>query len=396
MKTSFDTIVIGLGGLGSAALYWLSRELGAEVLGLEQFEIGHVKGGSQDHSRIIRLAQHQEIYTDLAQPAYDAWREIEAESDVQVLHVTGGLVIEAFGVRDASRVGTRDLKGYITAMRSRGIPFEELSAAEVNWRWPQFMLQDNEAAVYQKGSGFVDAAKGMAVHLALARARGATVLANTPVLAVVPYRDQAADVVTAQGTYSARSVVIASGIWTNRMLAGAGVQLPFYGTQEQVTYFTTNFVKEFSPRRFPVWLFHGAHSFYGFPIHGEVATKMGQHLAGPEVTPETRTFDPDPVREERYAEFLRTHIPRAAGPILYTKTCLYHNTPDQDFVIDTLPEYPQIAVTATGGQGYKFAGVIGRALGDLALRRKSDLPIAPFTLRRPAFSDPNFQRILHH
>lgn len=396
MKTTFDTIVIGLGGLGAAALYWLSRELGADLLGIEQFEIGHTQGSSQDHSRIIRLAQHQDIYTDLARPAYAAWYEVEAESDVKLVHITGGLVIEEFGVRDTSRVGTRDLNGYRNAMTRRGIPFEALSAAEVNRRWPQFALKDNQAAVYQPDSGFVDAGKGVLTHLALARARGATLLDRTPVRAVTPRGQGSVDVETAQGVFHARAVVMATGIWTNRMLARAGVQLPLYGTQEQVTYFATPHLKECSPRHFPVWMFHGAHSFYGFPVYGELATKMGQHLAGPEVTPETRTFDPDPVREARYSDFLRAHIPRAYGPILLTKTCLYHNTPDQDFVIDTLPEYPQIAVTAAGGQGYKFAGVIGQALRDLALHRRSDLPIAPFTLRRPAFTDPNFGRIVHH
>ncbi|MDW8328306.1 MAG: N-methyl-L-tryptophan oxidase [Anaerolineales bacterium] len=396
MKTTYDTIVIGLGGLGAAALYWLSRELGADVLGLEQFELTHNRGSSQDHSRIIRLAQHQDIYTALAQPAYDAWREVEAEADIQLVYITGGLVIEEFGVRDTSQAGTRELAGYINAMRRHNIPFEELTAAEVNYRWPQFALKDNQSAVYQKDSGFVDAARGVAVHLALARARGATVLANTPVLKVVPHGESSAEVVTAQGTFHARAVVMATGFWTNAILKEAGVQLPFYGTQEQVTYFATPHLRECSPRRFPVWIFHGAHSFYGFPVYGEPATKIGEHLAGPEVTPETRTFDADPVREARCSEFLRTHIPRAHGPIHLTKTCIYHNTPDQDFVIDTLPQYPQIALTAAGGQGYKFAGVIGQALRDLALHRRSDLPIAPFTLRRPAFTDPNFQRIRHH
>ncbi|MBP7693294.1 MAG: N-methyl-L-tryptophan oxidase [Anaerolineales bacterium] len=396
MKTTYDTIVIGLGGLGAAAYYWLSRELGGELLGIEQFEIGHPRGGSQDHSRIIRIAQHQDIYTDLARPAYDAWYSMQAEAGVQVVWITGGLVIEEFGVRDTSVAGTRDLARYTAAMRRRNIPFEALTPAEVHHRWPQFTLQDHEAAVYQAESGFVDAGKALLNHLALGRARGAALRDRCPVLAVRPISDRAVEVVTTHGTFSARSVVLAAGIWTERLLAGAGVRLPFYGTQEQVTYFTTPHTAEFKPERFPIWLFHGRDSYYGFPVYGELATKMGQHLAGPEVTPETRTFEPDPVREARYAEFLRTHIPRAAGPILYTKTCLYHNTPDQEFVISTLPEYPQISVTAAGGQGYKFASVIGQALRDLALHRQSALPIAPFSLNRPAFTDPDFRRLLHH
>lgn len=396
MKSTYDTIVIGLGGLGAAAYYWLSRELGPDLLGLEQFEIGHSRGGSQDHSRIIRVAQHQDLYTDLARPAYEAWAEVEADSGVTLVRHTGGLVIEAFGVRDPSVPGTRDLARYKDVMNRRGIPYEELTPAEVSRRWPQFTLQDNEAAIYQADAGLVDAGRALLTHLALGRSRGADLLDRCPVLAVRPLGDRSAEVVTAQGTFSARSVVLATGIWTNRLLQEAGVHLPFYGTQEQVTYFTTPHFREFLPDRFPVWLFHGRESYYGFPIYGELATKMGQHLAGPEVTPETRTFEPDPAREARYAEFLRTHIPRAAGPILYTKTCLYHNTPDQEFVVDCLPGHPQIALTATGGQGYKFASVIGQALRDLALHGRSSLPIAPFSLRRPAFSDPNFQRRLHH
>ncbi len=73
MKTEFEYVVLGLGGLGSGAAYWLSRRAGAEVLGLEQFELGHDHGESQDHSRIIRLSYHSPAYVRLAQQAYDAW-----------------------------------------------------------------------------------------------------------------------------------------------------------------------------------------------------------------------------------------------------------------------------------------------------------------------------------
>ena len=85
MNTDYPIIVIGCGGLGSAAAYWLARDAGSAVLGLEQFRLGHDRGASQDHSRIIRLAQHQDAYAALAPAAYDAWHEVEAASGVELI-----------------------------------------------------------------------------------------------------------------------------------------------------------------------------------------------------------------------------------------------------------------------------------------------------------------------
>ena len=91
MKRDFEYIVLGLGGFGSAAAYWLARRAGAEVLGLEQFELGHVRGESQDHSRIIRLSYHTPTYVELAKHAFRAWTQLEHDSGEQIVLKTGGL-----------------------------------------------------------------------------------------------------------------------------------------------------------------------------------------------------------------------------------------------------------------------------------------------------------------
>ena len=120
----YEAIVVGCGGLGSAALYWLSRRLGSSVLGIEQFKLGHVRGASQDHSRIIRLAQHQSEYAALAPEAYESFYEIEEESGVQVILKTGGLVVEAVDERDPEKVGTRNVDGYVAAFEEFGFDYE--------------------------------------------------------------------------------------------------------------------------------------------------------------------------------------------------------------------------------------------------------------------------------
>ncbi len=390
---SYDCIVLGCGGIGSAALYWLSRR-GKRVLGVEQYALGHDRGSSQDHSRIIRLAYHEPEYTALAPHAYACWHEIEEESGVRLVHPTGSLIIEQFGSREVDVQGVRDLRGYAAASRRAGIEFEELSGAEVNARWPQFRLTDRERAVFQKDGGLVDARKANAAHVALARARGATILENTPVRAIRPTA-QGVEVETPQETYASAALILASGAWTKPVLASVGIDLPLTVTQEQVTYYETPHLRQFAKERFPVWIWHGKHSFYGFPVHGEVATKMGQHNGGPTVTAESRDFDPDPVRQQRYRDFLNRYIPGFVGPERDTKTCLYTVPPDQNFVLSTVPEYPQMSVAVGAGHGFKFASLMGRTLSQLALDGRTDYPIEAFRIDRPALRDPSFESAVH-
>ncbi len=397
MKKHYEAIVIGCGGLGSAALYWLSRELGSSVLGIEQFTLGHTRGASQDHSRIIRLAQHQSEYAVLAPHAYKAFYEVEEESGQRVLHKIGGLVIEDREERDPEKVGSRNVDGYVAAFEEHGFDYELLDPDELMSRWPQFYLKGTERAIYQKDTGLVDARRANAVHLALARARGAEVLENTPVRMVRPCGPdgEGVEVVTDTGSCYAGRVVVAADMWTNEILKEIGMRIPLTVTQEQVTYYATPNLREFSPENFPIFMWHGAHNFYGFPIYGEVATKLGEHMGGHEVTAETRTFDPDPLRQVRYREFLERHIPGFLGPELYTRTCPYTIPPDQNFVLDTLPEYPQVSVAVGAGHAYKFAGLIGRILSELALDGGSSFPIEPFKITRPAITDRSFQKAFH-
>ncbi|MDD7967849.1 N-methyl-L-tryptophan oxidase [Actinomycetospora lemnae] len=390
-------IVVGLGGLGSAALHRLAAEIGpgdGTVLGIEQFELGHHRGASQDHSRIIRLAQHQEEYAALAAPAYKAWYEVEAEACQQIVTPTGGLVIEDRTARQGTATGTRNIEGYTAMFDRHGVAYERLDAGELVARWPQFRAHDGIAALYQPDSGIVDAARANAVHIALARARGAEVRTSTPVRAVVPDGEGVA-VVTDTETFRADRVVVASDAWTNQVLAETGTTLPLTVLREQVTYYATPHLAEFAPSRFPVFMWHGRHNFYGFPVYGEVATKLGQHMGGDETTADTRTFEPDPVRRARYADFVDRHLPRFGGPELYSKTCLYTVPPDQHFILDTLPEHPQIVVANGAGHAFKFAALIGRLLADLALGHEPSHPIDAFSITRPALTDPSFPRSFH-
>ncbi|HWB42860.1 MAG TPA: N-methyl-L-tryptophan oxidase [Gemmatimonadales bacterium] len=375
MKLDFEYLVLGLGGFGSAAAYWLARRAGTEVLGLEQFELGHVRGESQDHSRIIRLSYHTPGYVELAKHAYLAWEELERESGEQVVLRTGGLDL-------GPRQSAIDLRAYSDSMDAAGVAYERLDAGEIMRRWPQWRLTDEMHGLYQEQSGIAMAARGNATHVRMAREHGATLLDRTPVEEIRPVGGEV-EVRTADATYRCRRLVITAGAWSNRVLGSVGLDLPLTVTKEQVTYFACPNPADFQPERFPIWIWMDDPCFYGFPIFGEAGPKAGQDAGGRETTAETRTFEPDQEALDRVTRFLERHVPGVLGPIIYTRTCLYTLTPDRDFVLDVLPAHPEIAVAIGGGHGFKFASLVGRILSDLSIDGHSRRDLSPFRIDRP-------------
>ena len=375
MTRDFDIIVVGLGGLGSAALYWLSRRAGARVLGLEQFELGHVRGASQDHSRIIRLSYHTPEYVRLAGQAYQAWDALEQDANEKLILKTGGLDF-------APRRAAIDLSAYSRSMAAAGVPFEHLDAGEIMRRWPQFKLTSDIHGLYQADGGIAPAAKCNAAHLRLAREHGAIIQDRMAVTSLWD-KDGEIEVETDATTYRCGKLILAVDAWTNSLLAHFGMKLPLTITQEQVTYFASPRAADFAPDRFPVWIWMDEPCFYGFPAYGEAGPKAAQDVGGAEVTADTRTFEPNPAAFRRVEDFLARHIRSALGPAIFTKTCLYTLTPDRDFVIDALPEHPSVFVALGAAHGFKFASLIGIILSELAIDGATRSHIEPFGIERP-------------
>nr|KAG5692519.1 hypothetical protein BaRGS_018724 [Batillaria attramentaria] len=233
-RRHFQYIVVGCGGIGSGALYWLSKRAPGDVLGLEQFQLGHDNGGSQDVSRIIRLTYHDDRYTRLTPENFKVWAEVERESGQQLVYKTGGLQLSERGLTD------HITEHYAQSMQRNNIPFERLTAEQLKARFPQFTPAPNTVALFEKEAGLVDAALGNATHVQLARGNGAVVIDRCPVT-------------TTLGKFTCRRLVVTAGAWINDVLGSIGVQVPVTVTQEQVTYFATPHMKDFSKDSVPVF-----------------------------------------------------------------------------------------------------------------------------------------------
>ena len=383
-RRDWDAIVIGLGAIGSAAAYWLSTRLGDRVLGLEQFEMGHPNGASQDHSRIIRYSYHRPDYVRLARRAYASWAQVEAESGERVVTITGGLDLwptDAFYPID-------DYTGSLTA---EGIPFELLDADEIRRRWPQWHIDDATTGLFQADGGLADPIRGNRAHRDLAVRRGATLRERAPVARIRDAGGGEHEVTIADGTiYRTARVVIAADAWTNDLLTQFDRRLPLTVTKEQVTYFACPDPSAYDPDRFPIWIWQNEPCFYGFPTYGEAGPKVAQDVGGEVVSPQTRTFDRDEAAFARVEAFMAAHLPGALGPPILTRTCLYTLTPDRDFVVDRLPDTPGIAVVLGAAHGFKYASVLGRILAEILVdgTTPSAGEIDAFRIDRAALCEP--------
>jgi monomeric sarcosine oxidase len=378
---SVDVAVVGLGALGSATAYQLASR-GVQVVGLEQFELGHHRGASHDTSRILRRSYHTPAYVRLAGEAYDDWAALSDAAGEQLVTTTGG--IDLFPPNPAIPVAD-----YTSSLAECGIHYELLDPASVAAKWPRIHLPDGGLGLYQADTGIVHAAHTVATLQRLAVARGAELREHSParVLATGP---EGVALETPDSVLQCRRLVVTADAWTNEVLAGVGVELPLTVTQEQVTYFRPDRPDDFAPGAFPVWIWMDEPSFYGFPTYGEAAVKAGQDVGGEITTAGDRSFTPNADNLRQLTDFMSRTFPGSAAEVLRTVTCLYTLTPDRDFVVGTVPEQPDIIVGLGAGHGFKFTPAFGRMLADLAIDGKTRSDISAFTPNRPALTDPAF------
>jgi sarcosine oxidase len=175
-------------------------------------------------------------------------------------------------------------------------------------------------------------------------------------------------VVTDRGVYTAERLVVTAGAWTLGLIQRlSGALSP---ERQVLAWFQPLRPELFQPDVFPIFVMNlsdGGH-FYGFPVETIPGFKVGMyHHLREVVDPDTMDREPGLADEAPLRDFTARYFPDAAGPTMTLKTCMFTNSPDEHFIVDLHPEFPQVAVAAGfSGHGFKFASVIGEILADLA------------------------------
>ena len=377
---AFDVIVVGIGGMGSATAWQLARR-GQRVLGLERFDIPHAMGSSHGHTRIIRLAYFEHpSYVPLLRRAYEVWRETEAAAGERLLFVTGGI--------DSGPEAGAVVQGSLASCREHDLDHEVLDARSLARRFPGWRLPDGMVAVLQPDAGFVASERAIVAQVGLALEAGADIRAREAILGWEITGAGTVRVTTARGAYEAARLVLSTGAWiADHAPALAGRAVP---ERQVLGWFRPRDRGLFRLGRFPVGIVEAEPlPVYVFPEWGIPGVKVGiyHHLR------ETGHADalprqPTAADEALLREGLRRFFPDADGPVLSLVTGLFTNTPDGHFVIDTLPDAPQVVVASPcSGHGFKFASVVGEVLADLATGRNPAFDLDLFRLDRLAASD---------
>ncbi|AHG00160.1 methyltryptophan oxidase [Halostagnicola larsenii XH-48] len=375
MTDRYDAIVLGVGGMGAATISHLA-ERGANVLGLERYDVPHGYGSSHGVTRIIRLAYYEDpAYVPLLQRAYDLWADLEAGHDQQLFYQIGSI--------DAGPAGSDLVEGSRRSCEEHGLEYEALSSADLSDRYPGYQLPEDYEAVYQPDGGFLVPEQCIVAHVNRAHDAGATIRARERVVGWRETGDGGVTVETDHATYDADKLVVTAGAWASKFLDELeGIVVP---ERQVLAWLQPEVPDHFEPEAHPVWNLQVPEGrFYGFPVHGVPGFKFGRyHHRETDVDPDAFEREPTQADERLLREFAEEYFPDGAGPTMRLKTCLFTNTPDDDFVLDTLSAHPQVAVGAGfSGHGFKFASVIGEVLADLTLEGETEHDIGMFSLDR--------------
>jgi len=365
----FDVIVVGLGGIGSAAACHLASR-GARVLGLDRFPIAHDKGSSHGQTRLIRLAyfEHPD-YVPLLRRAYELWRDLEARTGRQLL-VESGLLMA--GPRDGAVIA-----GALESAATHGLGVEQLTVAEACSRWPVFALPESWAVVHERQAGYLFVEQCVAAHAAAAERAGASLETGVQVHG---WRADGTGVIvtTDRGECAADRLVLTPGPWAAGLLQFPALRLSVLRKSLFWYQPAAAAASSFAAGACPCFAFDApAGFFYGFPSIDRRGVKIAEHSGGrPVADPLDFDREVDAAEERAIEAIIASHLPTLGVTRADHAVCLYTMSPDHHFVVGLHPGHDRVAIAASfSGHGFKFASVMGEALADLALTGTTPLPL---------------------
>lgn len=372
--------------MGSAAAYQLAKKR-VKVLGIDRFSPPHTFGSTHGETRVTRKAIGEgEEYVPLTLRSYEIFREIEEESGLDLLTVTGGLIISKSNAGQELHGNKNFIQTTIETAKKYGIGHRTLTADEILKEFPQFNLEGDEIGYFENDMGFLRPENCVRANLRLAEKYGAKIRCNEKVEAMQTFPDSVR-ISTGKAVYQAEIAIVSAGAWVKNFIGKE--QTEMFEIYRQVFYWfdvAANYEK-FKTGSFPVFIWQCGRAendfFYGFPA-------IGSTNGGLKIATETysETVNPDKVNrevaaneiEEVFEKYVENRLKGVSRKCLKTAVCLYTVLPKAKFLIDYLPDNKRVVVASPcSGHGFKHSAAIGEILSELVAEGKSAIDISAFS-----------------
>lgn len=375
----YDVIVLGTGGVGSAALFHLAQR-GVRVLGLDRFPPGHDRGSSHGETRLIRLAYFEHAdYVPLLRLAYSLWSELGQIRDEELFHQTGLIYF--------SPAGGPLVEGLLSSARQHQLDLEELTPSIVEKDYPGFGVPRNTTVIFERNAGYLWVEKCVWAHIEEAVHRGAEHRHGETVLGWTA-DTHSVTVKTTRETYEAGRLIITSGPWAQQLLRVP--QVGFRILRKHVHWFEVKDERYHAASGCPCFFYevNGGY-FYGFPSIDRYGLKIAEHSGGTEIVdPLEDRRELDPLDLERINALRQEYLPGVSPKRNRHEVCFYTMSPDGQFVVDRHPAYDHVVFAAgLSGHGFKFTAALGRLLAELCLDGTTSVSVEFLGLNRPSLTE---------
>jgi len=374
-----DVLVLGLGGMGAAALAHLAAR-GLSVVGVDQDALPSLRGSSVGETRVIRKAYAEDPrYVPLLVRAYELWGELEARARRRLFARVGCL--------NLGPPAHPAIRGVLESVERHGLPHRRLVDDEVRARF-SVVPQAGDLGVFEEDAGYLAVEACTEAHLAWATASGAA-LRQARVTALDVSASSVRATLDDGSSLAADRAVVAAGPWLASAPAFQELarDLPLVVERQVQLWFQPTDPAAARAPALPAFIhFVDGGPFYGIPLddsHPTPAVKVCRHHGGTQTTADTLDRAVSPGDEATVRAYVRTHLPAADGPLLRSRVCMYTNTPDEHFVVGPLSRAPHVVVLGGfSGHGYKMAPVIGEIAADLAQHGRSAFDLGMFAPER--------------
>lgn len=367
----YDVVVIGLGAVGAATLFQLSKS-NCSILGIDRFDPPHRMGSSHGETRITRLAVGEsDSYVPMVMRSHEIWREIEQLSNSSIFTQCGGILLDS-GELPWSKHGSEGfLNRTIGFAEKYGISHEILNAKQCHENYPLFQLRNKGAGYYEPSAGYLRPEQAILSQLSLAERNGAKILRNSPVSSILKLEDGRIKLIFEGGELKANKIINCSGGWVKDFVSKED------RSKFKICRQVLHWIKTDSElwKDSPVFMWgigpDPEDFIYGFPsLDGEsikVATESFISVDHPD------QINKEVSKEEQklfWDEKINHRISGLKPEFLKSEVCFYTVTPDAKFVIERNSEIPnEWIVSACSGHGFKHSAALGEYLADLVLDR---------------------------